>query len=229
MENTLLNSIAITIGSGVTGGVIGSIINGIVNIYSGNRKIQIENITQERAKWRDKIRELSIEVYKAAIEGKYQEIDKLQIEFAVRLNPYDDEDIGILKAIYELKDKQNQEKDLFKKLEEFSDCVALLLKHDWERAKYEAKPWYSHLCFFSCLKYLFEPQEKRILYTDLKKKYTCIASCNNCDKEIEKQKSSNYCCNYKLICLIFYVIGFIFFIALIGCGLIKVLRFICQL
>lgn len=209
--------------------LIFAFIAGMATIYIGNRNIQIANITQERAKWRDKIRELSIEVYKAAIEGKYQEIDKLQIEFAVRLNPYDDEDIGILKAIHELKDKQNQGKEFFEKLEEFSNRVALLLKHDWERAKYEAKPWYSHLYFFSCLKYLFEPQEKRILYTDLKKKYTCIASCDNCGKEIEKQKSFNYCCTCKLICLIFYVIGFIFFIALIGCGLIKVLRFICQL
>ncbi|MFA9950655.1 hypothetical protein [Dentiradicibacter hellwigii] len=152
--------------------LISGVIGGAITAYIGNRKIQIKNITQERAKWRDKIRELSIEVYKAAIEGKYQEIDKLQIEFAVRLNPYDDEDIGILETIYKLKDKQNQEESLSKKLEEFSDRVALLLKHDWERAKYEAEPWYSHLSLLKNKIFEHPPGRTFYSYEKLKKHLT---------------------------------------------------------
>ncbi|CAG1022996.1 hypothetical protein MTYM_02129 [Methylococcales bacterium] len=29
---------------------------------------------------------------------------------------------------------------------EFSDRISLLLKHDWDRAKYEAKPFFLHFC-----------------------------------------------------------------------------------
>jgi hypothetical protein len=57
-------------------------------------------------------------------------------EFSLNLNPFDQEDEGILAVINTVKNRDT----LDVKLPEFADRVALLLKHDWERAKHEAKP-----------------------------------------------------------------------------------------
>jgi prolyl-tRNA synthetase len=54
----------------------------------------------------------------------------------LNLNPVDAEDTAILNAI----DRLSQSEQLDEKLlQELSDRIALLLKHDWERAKVEAK------------------------------------------------------------------------------------------
>jgi type II secretory pathway pseudopilin PulG len=102
---------------------------------NSERKILIENITQERAKWREKIRTKSMEAHKAAIQRNTIWLAELKLSFATSLNPTDHEDDLILNLIDKLKD----EKDRETKLEEFSDRISLLLKHDWERAKNEAE------------------------------------------------------------------------------------------
>lgn len=103
---------------------------------NAERKILIENITQERAKWREKIRTKAIEVHKAAVKGDRVWLAELKLAFATSLHPYDPEDNLILDVIERLKN----EKDRDAKLEEFSDRLSLLLKHDWQRAKQEAEP-----------------------------------------------------------------------------------------
>ena len=52
------------------------------------------------------------------------------------LSPFDEEDIKLLSsiAVVDCDDKEERER----KAEEFTKRVALLLKHDWERAKLEA-------------------------------------------------------------------------------------------
>lgn len=61
--------------------------------------------------------------------------------FALYLNPFDCEDAAILKAICELEKEICNSDRCDKHLNEFARSVTLLLKHDWERAKREAKPW----------------------------------------------------------------------------------------
>lgn len=122
--------------------VVGGLIAGLVALRSNERNIQIENVTQERAKWREKIRMKSVEVYEAVTSSNSNKISQLHLEFSLNLNPFDQEDKDILSVVKEL---QNCEKQGVK-LTEFSDRVALLLKHDWDRAKHEAKPFFCRLC-----------------------------------------------------------------------------------
>lgn len=137
--------------------VVGGLVAGFVALRSGERKIQIENVTQERAKWREKIRVKSAEVHQAAVENDLTKINQAHLEFSLNLNPFDQEDNDILAAIVALKNHDTLEE----KMAEFSGRVALLLKHDWERAKHEAKPW-----FFRC------HPPKRTTYAEFKNQRT---------------------------------------------------------
>lgn len=122
--------------------VVGGLIAGFIALQTSERKIQIENVTQERAKWREKIRSKSMEVHQAAVASDSTKIAELHLEFSLNLNPFDHEDEGILAVIDTLKNRDT----LDVKLAEFADRVALLLKHDWERAKHEAKPLLCRWC-----------------------------------------------------------------------------------
>ena len=122
--------------------VVGGLVAGFVALRSSERKIQIENVTQERAKWREKIRIKSVEVHQAAVAGNSAKLAELHLEFSHNLNPFHQEDKGILAVIAALKNRDT----LDIKLSEFTDRVSLLLKHDWERAKHEAKPWFFRWC-----------------------------------------------------------------------------------
>jgi hypothetical protein len=116
--------------------VVSALVAGLFAERSSKRAIQIENITKERAKWRDKIRGLALAVYQAATQKNGALLKEQRLSLSLNLNPIDEEDTAILNAI----DKMSQSEQLDEKvLHEFSDRVALLLKHDWERAKVEAK------------------------------------------------------------------------------------------
>lgn len=125
--------------------VVSALVAGLVTLRTSERKIEIENITQERARWRDKIRENALLVHQAAtaakgaaVEGsRVHRLSEVRNVFKLLLNPLDDEDQNILKCIEQLRTGKNPQL-----VDEFSTRVAYLLKHDWERAKYESKPWY---------------------------------------------------------------------------------------
>ena len=110
------------LGSGITAGIISAWVSKAI----AERNIYVENITKERAKWRERIRIIAQEYPIASEDHKI----KLEIEIASRLNPYDPEDLKLFEALTNAS-KNNRE--------ELSVRVALLLKHDWERAKNEAK------------------------------------------------------------------------------------------
>ncbi len=111
--------------------VVSALVAGLFAERSSKRAIQVENITKERAKWRDKIRELAPAVHKAASQKNGALLKEQRLSLSLNLNPIDAEDTAILNAI----DKMSQSEQLDeKRLQEFSDRVALLLKHDWERA-----------------------------------------------------------------------------------------------
>jgi len=119
---------------------IAGLITAYVTVWNAERKISIENITKERAKWRDKIRELSVNVNTAMVESDNEKLSILRSQFRLLLNPDDKEDQHII-GLLSLSEKE----DNMKKANEFSICLSYLLKHDWERAKIESKPLYKRL------------------------------------------------------------------------------------
>lgn len=94
-----------------------------------------KDVIEERQKWRERIRCLTIEAA-GLIRNKQttnQSYEKIYSEFNIRLNPNSDEDNAILAALREGKTTPS-ELTSAKLLAQ----VARLLKHDWERAKVEA-------------------------------------------------------------------------------------------
>lgn len=132
--------------------VLAGLVAGLVALRSGERKIQIENVTQERAKWRSKIRDLSLAVHQATTSRNSGRLGELVLEFSLILNPIDEEDKAIPDLIYRLADSH----DTSELLLELRERISLLLKHDWERAKHESHSWFHRN----------EPQ--RLKYSDYK-------------------------------------------------------------
>jgi len=119
-------------------GVVAGLVAGLVTLRSSERKIQIENITQERAKWREKIRENARLVHQAAMDANHKLVAESRLAFQLLLNPFDAEDVAIVESIAAIIEAPDPKPGLT----EFAGRVAYLLKHDWERAKAEAKPWF---------------------------------------------------------------------------------------
>lgn len=103
-------------------------------VWNNTRNVKVENVTKERAKWRDNVRLKSLEVHKAAVIQDAVRLDELHLEFSLILNPTDEMDRAILSTIRQLKSTPDEPH-----LTEFADRISLLLKHDWERAKSEAQ------------------------------------------------------------------------------------------
>ena len=137
----------------LTSSVVASVIAAFVSTWIGQRKISIENITQEQTKWREKIRKKSLEVHIAIINKEKVALEKLHAEFSLIVNPK--KDIDILNCI-KLPEK-GKEIDLSN---EFISRVSLLLKHDWERVKKEAGPLFCRIvCIGKLCDWLtFEPK-----------------------------------------------------------------------
>lgn len=118
----------------LTSSVIAALIAGIFAYRLGERQIQVENITQERAKWRANVKELVDGLITAARNHEAEKFEKLVAQIQLNLNPFDSDDKALLKAgrnIYESDDQEIA-------IKTFVEHVTLLLKHDWERAKGEA-------------------------------------------------------------------------------------------
>lgn len=117
--------------------VLSAMVAALVTLRSSERKIEIENVTQERAKWRDKIRLNALEVHRASVANNAPKLSELHLTFEHMLNPLGSEDNGILASICRLNCLAESKAELA----EFSKRIALLLKHDWNRAKLEASAW----------------------------------------------------------------------------------------
>ncbi|SRR5579871_2455125 len=122
--------------------VLAALVTAFVALQNSERKIKIEHITGERAKWRDKVREKALQVHQAAVAGNAERLLELHLEFSLILNPNDPEDRKILLTISKLS-SEDMDTDLLQSLlSEFEQRIAFLLKHDWERAKSEADPFW---------------------------------------------------------------------------------------
>jgi hypothetical protein len=113
----------------LTSAVIAAIVSGLVALLAAERRIAAENVIQERMKWRDKVRALVSEARSAMVESEATILVELEAQFALHLNPHDQRDQQILSLIVP---------DNSDSIDELTQRVSLLLKHDWERAKYEA-------------------------------------------------------------------------------------------
>lgn len=130
-----------------TSGIISVIISYLI-FQKGN---QLKYITEERQKWREKLREIARDLSNA----KGAEIFCLLTELKVRINTYgyantdgkkSDEDFShdahiwdIIAEIEGLKEEElNDDSPKLKKYRNFLiDYISLLLKDDWERSKHE--------------------------------------------------------------------------------------------
>lgn len=144
----------------ILGSVLGStflaaIVTTSISRFNSERAIQIENITKERKNWRETIRKQAMEVQQAASETQKdcKKLEELVLAFRLNLNPFDDEDKAIVNVIAKL----TQQEKVDELLTQFSERVALLLKHDWERVKGEAFPDE------------FSPRAERMSWQDWKK------------------------------------------------------------
>lgn len=115
--------------------LISAFVGAIVALWVAQRRISIENITQDRRAWRKKIRKTALLVHEALIKREDDLLNKYRTEFRLNLNPKDDKDNAIIDCIY------LQEEGGIDNAEEFAQRVAIMLKHDWDRAKLEAGPF----------------------------------------------------------------------------------------
>jgi hypothetical protein len=134
--------------------VIAGIVAGVVSLRTNARNIKVANVTRERAKWRNTVRGRALEIHKAMVEGK--DMAEIRSQLALILNPLDREDRAILRLI----DKPPTQELREATLKEFVERVSLLLKHDWERAKWESSSVFSR-----------KPRcPKRLKFEDFKRK-----------------------------------------------------------
>jgi len=119
--------------------VVAGLVAGLVTLRTSERKIAIENITQQRQLWREKIRDLSLKIKSSYKSGNKDELNAQYVEMQLLLNPQDRDDKCILDTIWAmLEEAESATLHIV-----LAEKLSLLLKHDWERAKLEAKPvWY---------------------------------------------------------------------------------------
>ncbi|QIM63607.1 hypothetical protein A1D29_10065 [Pasteurellaceae bacterium Orientalotternb1] len=126
MPNTSFTEILL--GSGALITIITLIINHFFRIYN-------EDISKERIKWRERIRELSMEI--VSFQGSKDDAYKLYSELSNRLNPYDESDKEISEKAYKLLNIEAENSNISKK--DFVRDISILLKDDWERCKFDSK------------------------------------------------------------------------------------------
>lgn len=146
----------------LTSSVVAALISAFVAIRNNQLKISIKNITRERAKWRNAVRKKALEVHNAIINKDKETLQKLRVEFFLILNPLDNEDNLIIESIKIPESKIDEE--LKAQSDEFAKHIALLLKHDWERAKLEAGSTFCRLKFVNklCKCLLYKPKREKI-------------------------------------------------------------------
>ena len=115
--------------------LISSITAIIVAYITARAASYSKDVIEERQKWRERIRCLTIETAKLINDRRTQDqkYEILYSEFRLRLNPNSDHDNAILST---LKEGKKNPTDLIS--QKLLAQVARLLKHDWERAKIEA-------------------------------------------------------------------------------------------
>jgi len=117
--------------------VLAALVAALVSLQNNERKLSLQYITGERAKWRDKIREIALAIFDASIKQDKETIRRCHFEFSHLLHlgdPPDDEILSNLVRLAEYPDDAEA-------LNDFQIRISLLLKYEWDKAKLEAK-WF---------------------------------------------------------------------------------------
>jgi hypothetical protein len=134
----LLKNASVFLGSAV----VAAMVSAWVSLRNSARVVRAQYITAERAKWRDRVRCVALEINKSAIARDRDRLAELSVELTLFLNPIDPMDAEIVDLVRNLRDSHTP-----RALgQEILERVALLLKHDWERAKREAQPLPRWIC-----------------------------------------------------------------------------------
>ena len=123
---------------------IGGLIASLIAFRKDERAVQLEQVTKERTKWRNNIRELCEEIAAVQVGNKTNpvpaKVASLRARLATSINPKDKTDDEAILAHYDrLFSGESDDLKLFTRR------IALLLKHDWERVKWECMPLYENL------------------------------------------------------------------------------------
>jgi hypothetical protein len=126
--------------AGAIGGVVAAALTLAGVVISARWRIAEENIIKERARWREAIREIVIESMNVSTAERARE---LWASLALRTNPNDDpdkDDRELVALVGSLADEANRNPVVRSRI---LALAANVLKHDWERAKWEAHglPW----------------------------------------------------------------------------------------
>lgn len=133
----------------LTSAVIAAVFTALFSLLNSERQIAAQNVIQERKDWRNKIRVIASKIREALVSEVQgaTELNALRARLSLLINPHDPMDDEILQIIAAGDASRT---------DEFTQRIALLLKHDWERAKYEA----------SLLRRLREKAPKRVAFND---------------------------------------------------------------
>ena len=127
--------------AGVSLTAVGGWLTSMLALRKDERAVQIDQVTKERAKWRDNIRKLAEEIAMAHA-GQVGSMDSakvagLRARLATSINPKDKvHDAAVLAHFDRLFEEAATDRHVFERR------LALLLKHDWERVKWECTPLY---------------------------------------------------------------------------------------
>ena len=137
-----LNFDVLSVLSGVTLTVVAGWVASLLALRKDERAVQMEQVTKERTKWRDTMRKTTEEIALTYFEDKTQpvlgKVAALRARLATSINPKDKcHDQPILTHFDDLFSGSKSDLDVFTRR------IALLLKHDWERVKWECSPIYA--------------------------------------------------------------------------------------
>lgn len=127
--------------AGITLTAIAGWLASFLALRKDERAVQLDQITRERTKWRNSIRKATEDIAQAYHDNKSRPIPAriavLRAKLVTSINPKDDKDDDLILSHFdELFADSRCDIDLFTKR------IGLLLKHDWERVKWECTPIY---------------------------------------------------------------------------------------
>lgn len=125
--------------AGALGGIVAAIITLVGVLTTSRWRIAEENIIKQRAEWRDAVRSI---IAQAVRNEDPVEARKLWAELALRMNPTEDhtkDDRELVRLVRSLESAGERNDAVRGRI---VDLAAHILKHDWTRAKWEARGWF---------------------------------------------------------------------------------------
>lgn len=132
--------------------VLGVIYTARITLRNNNKTLLIKTVTDERAVWRQELRDTCAEFVKLIYEqinnssvSNKPRINELKVHLKLRVNPSMDQKHHLDKSIIELSqglvdtlDKEHNQEDVLNKLVQLEGKVQELLKQEWDKSKKEA-------------------------------------------------------------------------------------------